>query len=722
MASLVLGVVGAGFGTSLFGTGAFLGITGAQLGGALGTFLGSEIDAALTPGRHSRRMGPRIADTAIQASTEGAAIPRLYGRVRIAGQLIWASQYKETPATTTTGGGKGLGASVTRTEFSYSISFAVGLCARATRIGRIWADGNLLDGARYTLRFYPGSETQMPDPLIESIEGAGNVPACRGLAYVVFEDMPLAAFGNRIPQLQFEVFHALAANDPDSLENRLRGVALIPGAGEFVYHGSIVSADDGEGTTSPENLHNAAGVADIDASLEELQSLAPGLGAVSLVVGWFGNDLRAGSCTVRPGVESAAKMTSPESWSVAGITRSGAHLISTLDGRPAYGGTPSDASVSDAIRNLRARGLRVLFCPFLFLDVPPGNALTDPWSGEPTQPVFPWRGRITCSPAPGAAGSPDGTLAAATQVNAFFARYRSMILHYARLCAAAGGVDAFLLGSELRGLTRVRDGAASYPAVAALRALAAEVRAILGAATRLGYAADWSEYNNHQTGGGAVIFNLDPLWADPNIDFVGIDNYLPLADDRDRTSYGRDALAANIRGGEYYDWYYATEAERSAQLRSPISDGQGKPWVWRAKDLWNWWSNLHYDRPMGSEGATPTPWVPGSKPIWFTELGCPAIDKGANQPNVFVDPKSSESAVPWFSNGERDDLVQRRFLEAHHAFWSVPANNPLSPLYGGTMVDTDNIYVWCWDARPYPFFPGRAAVWGDAGNWRAAIG
>ncbi|HEY0301060.1 MAG TPA: hypothetical protein VGC36_07005, partial [Rhizomicrobium sp.] len=74
MASLVLGVVGAGLGTSLFGTGAFLGVTGAQLGGALGAFLGSEIDAALSPAAH--RSGPRLGDTAIQASTEGAAIPR----------------------------------------------------------------------------------------------------------------------------------------------------------------------------------------------------------------------------------------------------------------------------------------------------------------------------------------------------------------------------------------------------------------------------------------------------------------------------------------------------------------------------------------------------------------------------------------------------------------------------------------------------------------------
>src|SRR5665213_2975906 len=185
-----------------------------------------------------------------------------------------------------------------------------------------------------------------------------------------------------------------------------------------------------------------------------------------------------------------------------------------------------------------------------------------------------------------------------------------MILHYATLCAAAGGVDAFLIGSELRGLTRVRSSASAYPAIAALKTLAADVRAVLG--------------------GGALLFNLDPLWSDANIDFIGIDNYMPLADWRDGTAHldyaptgptaihDRAYLEANIRGGEDYDWYYASDAARAAQTRTPITDGLGKPWVWRAKDLLGWWSNQHYDRPSGSESASPTGWVPQSKPIWLT--------------------------------------------------------------------------------------------------------
>ena len=99
------------------------------------------------------------------------------------------------------------------------------------------------------------------------------------------------------------------------------------------------------------------------------------------------------------------------------------------------------------------------------------------------------------------------------------------------------------------------------------------------------------------------------------------------------------------------------------------------------------------------------------KPFWFTELGCPAIDKGANRPNTFIDPKSSESAFPHFSTRNRADSQQRRFLEAHHDHWAGAA----AP---AGMVDPDRIFVWTWDARPYPAFPQDTASWSDGANWR----
>jgi hypothetical protein len=298
-----------------------------------------------------------------------------------------------------------------------------------------------------------------------------------------------------------------------------------------------------------------------------------------------------------------------------------------------------------------------------------------------------------------------------------------MILHYAHLCAAAGGVEAFLLGSELKALTTARDGAGSFPAVAAMKALAADVRSILPSA-KISYGADWSEWSGVTKADGR-FFHLDPLWADNNVDFVGIDYYPPLADWRDgfahadfaagwRSQYDRAYIAANIEGGENFDWHYASEADRAAQVRTPIADAAyGEPWIFRAKDLRSWWRNAHHDRPGFVRAGTPTQWVPKSKPIRFAEFGVPAVDKGANAPNVFVDPKSSESALPPFSSGARDDLAQRRAIEAVLGFWR--ANNEAEA--GVPLIETDRLYVYAFDARPYPFFPARADLWGDAANW-----
>ncbi len=121
--------------------------------------------------------------------------------------------------------------------------------------------------------------------------------------------------------------------------------------------------------------------------------------------------------------------------------------------------------------------------------------------------------------------------------------------------------------------------------------------------------------------------------------------------------------------------------------------------------------------------SAPTAWQPQSKPIWLTEIGIPAVDKGPNGPNVFPDPKSSESAYPPFSRGVRDDLVQARGLEAILSRFDPalagfpPAYNPISPVYGGRMVDPANVFVWAWDARPFPAFPDFDTVWADGGNW-----
>lgn len=764
MATLALAAAGAFAGSALLPSGLSLlgvAVSGAALGGQLGALAGRYIDQSLfaASGQSRTLEGPRLSDLHVTASTEGAPVPRVYGSARVGGQVIWATDFEEEVVSGSAGGSsKGDatgGPSVRTVEYRYYANFAVALCGgEIAGLGRVWADGNEMDLSRVTYRVYHGSETQPVDSLIAAREGGGNAPAFRGTAYVVFERLPLGAYGNRLPQLSFEVHRSV-----DDFAASVRGVVLIPGCGEFAYATTPVAQLFGLGASDPENVHARTATTDFVASVDQLETMLPNVVTVSLVVSWFGTDLRAGSCQLVPGVEqTTGKTTGPLVWGVAGLDRASAHAVSRRDGRPAYGGTPSDACVVEAITDLKARGLAVTMNPFVLMDVAEGNALPSPY-GESSQPAYPWRGRITVHPAAGRLGSPDKTAAAAAQIAAFVGSatpahfsingtsvvysgpaewsYRRMILHNAFLAKAAGGVDSFLIGSELRGLTWVRSAASTYPFVNALTALAADVKAVLGAGTKVVYAADWTEYFGHQPqdGSGDVYFHLDPLWASSAIDAVGIDAYWPLSDWRDggqhadavagaRSVYDLAYLKGNIAAGEGYDWYYASGAARDVQQRTPITDGLGKPWVFRNKDIRSWWLNHHYNRPAGVEAAASTAWVPQSKPIWLMEIGCGAVDRGANQPNVFVDPKSSENALPYYSRGSRDDLMQRRYLQALlQAFdpsspGAVSGLNPVSTVYGGHMVPPERMYVYCWDARPYPAFPADTETWGDGDNWR----
>ena len=725
MATVVFSVVGGLAGSAVAGP------TGAAIGQSLGALGGGLIDRALFSPSERAPKETSTGDIHVQTSTEGAPIQDIFGTARTAGQIIWATPFQKH--TGSSGQGKGGGGGDRPAPASYyTVSLAVGLGrGEMGAIQNIWADGQILDMSSVNWRFYKGTQQQEPDPLIERSEDFA--PAYRGLAYVVFENLDLSSFGNRLPQFSFEV-----TSHTTQVMDRVRAISLIPAATEFGYNPELISRRTVNTTYFAENQNNALSQPDWMVSLDQLAAVCPNCEWVSLVVAWFGTSLDASICQIKPKVIANFRRTIPHTWAVGGMLRAQVDRVSLVNERPAYGGTPADFSVINAIKDLKRRGYKVMLHPFILMDTP----------------GYPWRGSI----APTAA---NGTAAITPQIEHFFNEVSAddfsvdrqndivrftgssdnwgmfrFILHYAHLCELAGGVDAFLLGSELGGITRVyNETGTHYLATRRLRQLANLVKTTLPN-TKLSYGANWDEYRGHDRGGGKFYFHLDGLWSDPNIDFVGIQYYMPLADWRDGTPnidqsqrrassiYDLNYLRNNIKGGEGHDWYYLNTDHRNRQQRSPITDGLGKPWTFRWKDISSWWQNEHYHRIDGTESSEKSRWIPGMKPIWFTETGCAAADKSANQPNVFIDLSSLDSnaaGLPYYSTGARDDFMQNRYLEAILTAFDPTHENHLTDynvkIGDHRMVDPSHMFIWCWDVRPYPDFPNRLDLWSDGVNW-----
>ena len=122
----------------------------------------------------------------VMASTAGAPIPRVYGRARLAGQVIWATNLEEVvnarhPDGRRQGHGRRLDRTTTTTTtytYSYFANLAVGLCEGPIgAVRRVWADGkpsSISPGSPCAV--YRGDETQSADPLIVAKEGAMRRP------------------------------------------------------------------------------------------------------------------------------------------------------------------------------------------------------------------------------------------------------------------------------------------------------------------------------------------------------------------------------------------------------------------------------------------------------------------------------------------------------------------------------------------------------------------
>lgn len=211
MATLAIPLIGAAAG-GLGAWGAFgaaVTFTQVAAGIGLGLTAGGIINNLVNP---QVIEGARLGDKTVTASTYGAVQPVIYGRIAVGGNLIWARAIEERRSERKAGGKGG----PVQVSYSYYGTFAIDLCeGPMATVVRIWADTKLIfDASAGTdtirspgvqFRFYPGNETQLPDSIIEADKGVGEVPAYRGSCYLVFDSLPLADYGNRIPNIRAEV-------------------------------------------------------------------------------------------------------------------------------------------------------------------------------------------------------------------------------------------------------------------------------------------------------------------------------------------------------------------------------------------------------------------------------------------------------------------------------------------------------------------------------------
>ncbi|EBA03678.1 hypothetical protein RB2150_04243 [Rhodobacterales bacterium HTCC2150] len=275
MATILLSAAGAAIGAGVGGSA--LGLSSLVIGRAVGATLGRVIDQrVLGSGAEAVESG-KIDRFRLTGASEGSAIAHVYGRMRIVGQIIWGTKFLES--TSTSGGGKGTSRGPAITAYSYSTSLAIALCEGEIRsVGRVWADGVEIETDDLNMRVYHGTDDQLPDPKIEAVEGEGMAPAYRGVAYVVIEDLPLAKFGNRVPQFSFEIVRHAQPDSRDlatSVCGGTEGVALIPGTGEFSLATTPVFSSNGLGEQGALNVHSPSGKSDFETSMDTLRAEVP---------------------------------------------------------------------------------------------------------------------------------------------------------------------------------------------------------------------------------------------------------------------------------------------------------------------------------------------------------------------------------------------------------------------------------------------------------------
>ena len=431
-------------------------------------------------------------------------------------------------------------------------------------------------------------------------------------------------------------------------------ISIIPGSGEFVYD-TIEQISNKRPVNKSAQLEGTNSIINLK-YLKELKNLK----WVSIIVSWYASSTDIQNCIIYPAVE--VKKSEGNEWKVSNFTSNNAKEIGKDDsGSPRYGGTPDDESLKRYIRALKDAGYKIMLYPFIQVDNQSKS----------------WRGEIT--------GNSE-------YIQSFFERqFNPFIMHYANI-AKEEKVDAFVIGSEMKGLTRIYSGPSNnrqYIAVEELCKLTERLkqRFLHSNSIQIIYAADWSEYQRHEG-----WYNMDPLFM--LLDVIGLDIYFPLTYTA-KSLIRYQEIKKGITSGLDYDYYLDGEEIKYCNPE------------YACKRIKEWWENSHIN-PNGQKSN----WNPKAKKIWFTEFGFASVDKSTNQPNIFY--VSTSKNAPRFSHLEVDFALQEQAI--HAMIEEFKSADFLSEDEGSKLM-----FVWCWDAR-YPFWPENKEYWKDApdyikGHW-----
>jgi hypothetical protein len=199
-------------------------------GSLIGGMIGGAIDQSFAPD------GPGAGDLTAPGLQLGRQLPRVYGRVRLPCNPIWASEFR---ATEHSSGGKGGPSGPSSYTYSLDMLCAIADGSNVIAVTRIWVNKKLVFTALAdstdesvvnsqdtdywsSYELLTGGPSQVPWSTYEDAVGAANAPAYRNLCTIGFADLQCGG-GKTPPAIEVEVITSGTPGTVDSAPGTIVG-------------------------------------------------------------------------------------------------------------------------------------------------------------------------------------------------------------------------------------------------------------------------------------------------------------------------------------------------------------------------------------------------------------------------------------------------------------------------------------------------------------------